>query len=148
MVDSNTKSPFRHLPSKLFTLDGEIETSKVLENELIGFYFSAHWCPPCRAFTPKLKEAYSEWKEGGNKIELVFVSSDRDEDSLKDYFKDMGWTYVGFEDKEARNGLKAEFHVTGIPKLVILSKDGKVVDGDARGSLSSLGSAAIEGWQK
>ncbi|KAH0852220.1 hypothetical protein HID58_094154 [Brassica napus] len=32
--------------------------AKVLVSELVGknilLYFSAHWCPPCRAFTPKL----------------------------------------------------------------------------------------------
>ena len=26
--------------------------------DVICFYFSAHWCPPCRAFTPVLKEFY------------------------------------------------------------------------------------------
>jgi nucleoredoxin len=26
--------------------------------KVILFYFSAHWCPPCRAFTPVLKDFY------------------------------------------------------------------------------------------
>ena len=36
---------------------------KSLEDVLSGksvvcLYFSAHWCPPCRAFTPILKDFY------------------------------------------------------------------------------------------
>ena len=45
--------------------------------EFIGIYFSAHWCPPCRDFTPKLAQSYSEGLR--DKMEIVFVSSDRDE---------------------------------------------------------------------
>ena len=26
--------------------------------EFICIYFSAHWCPPCRGFTPVLKDFY------------------------------------------------------------------------------------------
>ncbi len=26
--------------------------------ELVLFYFSAHWCPPCKHFTPILKDFY------------------------------------------------------------------------------------------
>jgi len=26
--------------------------------DVILVYFSAHWCPPCRAFTPVLKDFY------------------------------------------------------------------------------------------
>ena len=25
---------------------------------IVLFYFSAHWCPPCRMFTPMLKDFY------------------------------------------------------------------------------------------
>jgi thiol-disulfide isomerase/thioredoxin len=27
-------------------------------SDVIGLYFSAHWCPPCRGFTPHLAETY------------------------------------------------------------------------------------------
>ena len=35
-----------------------VSTSDLEDKEKIGIYFSAHWCAPCRAFTPKLVKAY------------------------------------------------------------------------------------------
>ena len=45
------------------------------ENKLICFYFSAHWCPPCRGFTPKLAEWYKKDLQAKG-MEVVFASSD------------------------------------------------------------------------
>ena len=37
----------------------DIPADEVLDkSSIIFFYFSAHWCPPCRAFTPILKKFY------------------------------------------------------------------------------------------
>ena len=30
------------------------------EGAVIGLYFSAHWCPPCKGYTPKLVDLYKE----------------------------------------------------------------------------------------
>ena len=32
--------------------------SALAGKDLVLFYFSAHWCPPCRQFTPLLKDFY------------------------------------------------------------------------------------------
>ncbi|GJQ75413.1 hypothetical protein Trydic_g23582 [Trypoxylus dichotomus] len=42
-----------------------------------GFYFSAHWCPPCKAFTPQLAEVYRLVRKREPTFEIIFVSSDR-----------------------------------------------------------------------
>ena len=31
----------------------------LLDADVIGVYYSAHWCPPCRQFTPQLAEIYA-----------------------------------------------------------------------------------------
>ena len=49
---------------------------------VVGIYFSAHWCPPCRGFTPELAKIYAQCKAEGKSFEVVFVSSDRDEASF------------------------------------------------------------------
>ena len=53
---------------------------------MVGIYFSAHWCPPCRGFTPKLVESYNTMKAAGKNFEIVFVSSDNDEAGFDEYY--------------------------------------------------------------
>lgn len=54
--------------------------------------FRAHWCPPCRKFTPMLAKLYQDLNdEKKKKFEIVFVSSDEDEPSFKEYFQTMPW---------------------------------------------------------
>ncbi len=40
-------------------------------------------CPPCRGFTPTLKKIYEKLRSEGRNFEVVFVSSDRSEDSYE-----------------------------------------------------------------
>ena len=60
----------------------------------------AHWCPPCRAFTPKLKECYEKWKKAGESVEIIFCSSDRGQSDFDSYFKEHGsWLALPFGDE-------------------------------------------------
>ena len=76
------------------------------EGKVFGLYFSAHWCPPCRGFTPKLAEWYRELKKGplGEKFDIVFVSSDRDEGAFDEYFDEMPWLALPYGEREKKVG--------------------------------------------
>ena len=52
-------------------------------SKISGLYFSASWCGPCRSFTPQLCSFYEKMKPGD--LEIVFVSSDQDENGYKEY---------------------------------------------------------------
>merc|ERR1719235_739898 len=85
----------------------------------LALYFSAHWCPPCRGFTPKLAEWYK--KDLSSKgLEVVFVSSDRDEGSFKEYFAEQPWLALKYADRKRKEQLSTLFGVNGIPSLCIV----------------------------
>jgi len=102
------------------------------ENDVIGFYFSASWCPPCRAFTPKLVEAYQRLKGAGHKVEIIFASSDKDQASWKTYFGSMPWKALPLKSIY-KEQLSNRYQVQGIPTLVFIEKSGKTITTNGRG---------------
>lgn len=81
--------------------------------DAVGLYFSAHWCGPCRGFTPKLVETYNTMKDAGKKFEIVFASSDRDEAAFDEYFGEMPWLALPYDDagKASKAALSKKFKV-------------------------------------
>eukprot|EP00435_Cladocopium_sp_Y103_P072802 s242_g41.t1 len=140
----------------------EQNTAEALKGKkAVALYFSAHWCPPCRGFTPKLAEWYEketllgagflgvmpflvdrfcsaeDLKAKG--LEVVFVTGDRDEDQFKEYFNEQPWLAVDFNAKDLLQRIFwvwRTFKVQGIPSLIILDADGKLITKDGREAVS------------
>merc|ERR1712139_571414 len=130
--------------AKIISGGQELKGESLL-GKVFAFYFSAHWCPPCRGFTPQLAQWYTkDLKMKG--LEVVFVSSDKDQDQFKDYFKDMPWLALDFEDRKRKTQLSNMFGVRGIPALVIIDKDGSVITKEGRGAVSSDPQGAKFPW--
>lgn len=93
----------------------------------VAFYFSAHWCGPCKAFTPELARHYVP-----GKMEILFVSLDRNEDEFRRYHRTMPWPAVNYQDTGLRDTLKATLKISGIPALVTVSASGVILNHNAR----------------
>lgn len=112
----------------------------------IAVYYSAHWCPPCRAFTPELVEFYNKAKKRRPELEVIFVSSDKTEDDMKGYMKDyrMPFPALRFDAKKSTRALRRPANERGIPNLVFMDADGKELslsytpDGEYRGPRAVL----------
>jgi len=116
------------------------------ELDAIGIYFSAHWCPPCRGFTPKLVESYEKMTAAGKKWEIIFASSDRTESDFNEYFGEMPWKALPHED-ERKEELDSMFEVSGIPTLVVIdAKTGALISKSGRAKVDSDPEGAEFPW--
>jgi len=138
------KTLMEALQGNLKTHSGEV-SSESLKGKYFGLYFSAHWCPPCRAFTPKLAETYNKIKAAGKEFEIVFVSSDQKEKEFNEYFESMPWATLGFQDERA-DELSELCGVEGIPQLTLVSADGTIISNNGRSFVSEDPEGAEFPW--
>jgi len=113
-----------------------VEIESLKSKKYFGLYFSAHWCPPCRQFTPKLAKFVKEFKEKRDDVEFIFCSSDQDEQSFKDYFKTMGFLGLNVFGSDQGKAIKAflseKMGVRGIPHLAIVDAEGNLISKTGR----------------
>ena len=136
----------------LTKLDGDwtkVSSDSLEGKKIVAFYFSAHWCPPCRAFTPMLKDAYDEYLEESGDIEIVFVSSDRTAEDMKDYMKNAHGNWLAVpHDSDLGPALKSKFGIQGIPALIVCKSDGSVITKDGRADIQKAGPEGMKQWLK
>jgi nucleoredoxin len=98
------------------------------KKKLIALYFSAHWCAPCRKFTPQLVDYYNRVAAQHPEFEIVFVSNDRSQFAFETYLKEtqMPWPAIDYQKVSSKSAIN-QFAGSGIPDLVLLDANGKVV---------------------
>lgn len=118
--------------SENYLVDAGKKTTSIrsLEGKVVGLYFSAHWCPPCRSFTPVLAKIYEETKKNG--FEVVFVSSDENQEAFEEYLNEMPWKAVPWIDRKMQKKLGDVLDVQGIPTLALFNESGDLVTLDGR----------------
>ncbi|PNH03850.1 putative nucleoredoxin 1 [Tetrabaena socialis] len=119
--------------------------------KVIGLYFSAHWCGPCRQFTPELAAIYSRFKQRHARKadwEVVFVSSDRNEDSWHEYLQEMPWLALPYGEQGANAELSRLCQVGGIPTLVLLDGEtGELITDDGCSVVGNDSECALFPWK-
>lgn len=97
---------------------------------LIDFW--ATWCGPCITELPAVLAAYSRYKDKG--FEIIGISLDRDEATLKRFITDRKMTWPQyFDGQEWRSPLAAKYGVNAIPATYLLDGEGRIVAKNLRG---------------
>lgn len=115
---------------------------------LIDFW--ATWCGPCRGEIPNVKKLYAYYHEKG--FEIIGISSDRDVETLKKFIEkeEMPWKQM-MRDKALvadDQTMSSYYGVTGIPTMILIGPDGKVITINARGPALKKALADIYGPMK
>lgn len=129
----------RPLNGSLVHADDEALSHK----KLIAFYFSAHWCAPCRKFTPELVEYYNRVKDQHPEFEVIFFSLDKSEPEMEAYMREtnMPWPAIDYQKLKEKEVLKKSAG-DGIPSLVLVDQAGKLLSSTYAGA-QYLGPAKV-----
>lgn len=103
-----------------------VDDEAMEKKQLFAFYFSAHWCGPCRQFTPTLVDFYNRTVPQHPEFEVVFVSYDKTRYGFETYLSEMPWPAVDFS-KIANQEAITKYAGDGIPCLVVVDPNGKVI---------------------
>jgi nucleoredoxin len=105
------------------------------KKKLIAFYFSAHWCGPCRKFTPQLVDYYKRIAPDHPEFEIVFFSEDKSQYAFETYMREtnMPWLAIDYA-KVKNNDALAKIAGNGIPSLVLVDSSGNILSSSYNGS--------------
>ncbi|OWZ10619.1 Nucleoredoxin [Phytophthora megakarya] len=137
------------LGANLQTKDGLQETdTKLADKKVIGIYFSAYWCGPCRRFTPVLSAVYDEMIEEHPDFEVIFVSLDRNPAQFTEYFGQMPFLALPYEEHEIKRSMTTKSGLVTIPMLVFVDGEGNLITKDGRNIVANSGGDVRSIWEQ
>jgi nucleoredoxin len=124
---------------------GHFDDEVLEKKKLIALYFSAHWCAPCRKFTPELVDYYNRVATQHPEFEIVFVSFDKSQFAMETYMREanMPWPAIDFQKLGGKEAIR-KYAGDGIPCLVLVDATGKVISSTYAGA-QYLGPAKVLG---
>jgi thiol-disulfide isomerase/thioredoxin len=83
--------------------------------------FWATWCPPCRMSLPLTQKFAKQYGPQGLQVMAI---SDEDRTTISKFLDQNHYTFPTYRD--ADQSATMAYHVTGIPAIFVIDKDGKV----------------------
>lgn len=132
---------------RLLDIEGrEVYPSSALNNKVVGLFFSAGWCPPCRRFLPLLVDFYQGLVDAKSPLEIVFISSDATVEDMNEYRHHHGnWLALPHSDPFGKQ-LKRKYSVQTLPKFIVIAPNGEAVTTRGRVEVTESGTACFDGW--
>ena len=103
-------------------------------------------------FTSTLADFYEEaLAQDVQDLEIIFISSDSDEESFVEYFGVMPWTAVPYDRLDSNIALAKKYEVKGVPTLIILNGiNGEIIDNNGRSTVTGAKGnipKALDAWK-
>ncbi|EFB20051.1 hypothetical protein PANDA_008304, partial [Ailuropoda melanoleuca] len=121
-----------------------------VQNKVVALYFAAGRCASSRDFAPLLCRFYAELVAEARTpapFEVVFVSADGSEQEMLDFTRELhgAWLALPFDDP-LRHELRTRYHISVIPRLVVVKPSGEVITDKGRKQVRERGLACFQNW--
>jgi len=107
------------------SLSGEVVSKKSLAGQPTLLMFWASWCGVCQGELPKLKALYEEKR--GKGLAIVAVGVHDKQSNIINYVANHSETFTFPVAYDFKNEAPESFGIRGVPKFVLLDKDGAIV---------------------
>jgi thiol-disulfide isomerase/thioredoxin len=124
------------------TLDGRRVALSDYKGKVVLVDFWATWCGPCVKELPNVYENYLKYHSMG--FEVLAISLDRDMSDLQRFLveKNPPWTVLADAHPSNPQSMASKYGIRAIPTMLLIGKDGRVLDANCRGP--SLGAKLAE----
>ncbi len=112
-------------------INGKSVSLESLSGKIVYIDVWATWCGPCLRELPSLEKLQRDHKSNRD-IAFVSISIDQDKDAWEKMVKAKNMQGIQlFAEGNWASSLVSDYRISGIPRFVIIGKDGKIIDANA-----------------
>lgn len=104
---------------------GQLVSLSDFEGQPIWLNFWGAWCPPCRAETPDMIQAWKTVADDG--VVLIAVSLNEPSDDAFEYAEKAGMEFIVLSDPDGE-AIEGKYNVRTFPTHIFIDRDGIVRD--------------------
>ena len=112
-------------------INGKSVSSESLSGKVVYIDVWATWCGPCLRELPTL-EKLQEDNKSNKEIAFVSISIDQDKAAWEKMVKTKNMKGIQlYAEGNWSSSLVSDYRISGIPRFIIIGKDGKIIDANA-----------------
>mmetsp|Transcript_45835 Transcript_45835/g.146199 ORF Transcript_45835/g.146199 Transcript_45835/m.146199 type:complete len:175 (-) Transcript_45835:913-1437(-) len=144
ILNPDASQPEGLLPD-LLDSEGQPVALERIKGKILGVYFSAGWCPPCKSFSPVLNDFLAG---NSTRFDVVYVSSDHSEGEMRKTLERKRFLRVPY-GSTCRSHLQRALGVNALPTLAIVDgSTGKVITTWGRAAMKSNEDGCLDAWEE
>ena len=115
------------------TIEGKRVELANYRGKVVLLDFWATWCGPCIAELPNVEDVYEKYRKKG--FDIISISLDHEKQALRQFVdkRQIPWPQIYDKDRAAEKQIASLYGVNAIPQMILIGRDGKIIDTRLRG---------------